>query len=679
METKKAAKRWISSLSKGVCIGLLVWFLGGTVQAAGLLKPVNGSEADVFIESHQVHVTINNGFARTEVDQVFGNNTDTDLEAIYSFPLPKQASLSELSLWIDGQEVVGEVLEKEQARQVYEEQVQKGNDTALAEQDEYRTFDISVCPVRAGQDTRVRLVYYQPLEIDSNVGRYLYPLAEGGVDEERIAFWSVDNQVHGAFRFEAVIKSAFPIQDVRVPGYTDTAAVENISQDPEASGGQSDAYRILIESPEGNALSRDIVVYYRLADNVPARVELIPYRESKNSTGTFMVVITPAADLQPIAEGVDWTFVLDVSGSMSGGKIATLTDGVCRVIGRMSPNDRFRIITFNQNARDFSGGYITATPANVQGMLARIRSIQAEGSTNLFAGIEMAYRGLEDDRTTGVIIVTDGVANTGPTEHSQFLKLLEQYDVRLFTFIIGNSANVPLMERLAKESNGFAMTVSDSDDITGRILQAKSKILYEGMHDVELVFGGEKVKELTPARIGSLYQGQQVVAFGRYDGDGRVRLELKAKISGQPRSWQCLADLPETDTANPELERLWALSRIEEVMEKIRETGQTQSLRKQVADLGTEYSLVTEYTSMVVLSEKEMESVGIQRRNADRVHRERQAQQQRINQPVQNYRVDQNQNTFNNRPAPGIGNGSGPVGPLFIGLTLWLAGKKKRN
>lgn len=677
MKQEQATHR-IVKLTGAFCISAILCLISPHSQAAGLLKPSTGSPDAVFIRSHHVSVTINNGFARTEIDQVFGNNSDTDLEAIYSFPVPKQASLSELSLWIDGQEVIGEVLEKEKARKVYEEQVQKGNDTALAEKDDYRTFDVSVCPIRAGEDTRIRLVYYQPLEIDSNIGRYLYPLAEGGVDEERIAFWSVDDKVHESFRFELILKSAFPVKDVRVPDYMGRALIEQIGGDTES--GQSQTYRVLIESPEGDALTRDIVVYYRLDDSVPARVELVPYRRDKSETGTFMVVVTPAADLQPIAEGVDWTFVLDVSGSMSGCKIATLADGVSRVIGQMSPSDRFSIITFNDSARDFTGGYIAATPANVQSTLAKITSIQAGGGTNLFAGLSMAYKQLDDDRTTGVIVVTDGVTNTGPTQHRQFLDLMCQYDVRLFTFIIGNSANVPLMERLAKDSGGFAMTISDSDDIIGRILQAKAKILYENLHDVELVFHGEKVKALTPARIGSLYQGQQLVLFGRYDGEGDVKLELKAKISGQERSWSCVANLPEQDLDNPEIERLWALSKIDELMEIIREEGESSGKRKQVVDLGTEYSLVTDYTSMVVLSESEMENAGIQRKNADRVHRERQAQQQRANQPVKSYRVDQNQQTFSNRPSPGVGSGSGsgPVGPLFIGLTLWLKRKSKQ-
>jgi len=708
-------------LAVAVLAGLLLVMVAmSPSQAAGLLKPVNGGdEHHVFMKSHHVTVTINNGYARTEVDQVFGNGSGRDLRAVYSFPVPKQASLSELSMWIDGNEVVGEVMEKDKARQTHEDQVKKGNDTALAEKDEYKTFDVSIYPVRPAADTRVRLVYYQPITIDANIGRYVYPLAEGGVDEERIAFWSVDDKVQESFKFDLVLKSAFPVKEVRIPGFMNKAVINKIQPDqdqgPVPAG---EEYHAVIDCPEGEALTRDVVCYYRLDDSVPARVELIPYCQGAGSTGTFMVVVTPAADLQRISEGVDWTFVLDTSGSMDGGKIATLVDGVTKVIDKMTPNDRFRIITFNDHADDFTGGFINATPSNVQSILNKVKQIHAGGCTNLFAGLKMAYTRLDDDRTTCIIMVTDGETNEGPTTHADFLALLKTYDVRLCTFVIGNSANQPLLDRLARDSNGFAMNVSSSDDIVGIILQAKTKILYEAMHDVELKFHGEKVTDLTPAKVGSLYQGQQLVMFGRYNGSGDVLVEMKARISGQDRSWKCTATLPDQDTDNPEIERLWAQSSIEDVMQNIREHGETDHLRNQVVALGEEYSLVTDYTSMLVVSETEMEALQIQRRNSQRTVAERQSRQVRSQAVAHSYRVDNNPTNANNstyaanpapanapanntsgssnqggsggggnnytshtwqdRKSPGISFGSGPVGPAFLLLLVWLKRKKQQ-
>lgn len=651
------------------CLAALLTAAPPDARAAGLLKPAGTDGAGAHIKSHHVAVTLNNGFAQTTVDQVFGNASDRDFEACYSFPVPKSASLSELSLWIGGQEVLGEVVEKKKARELYEQQVSQGKDAALAEKDDFKTFDISVGRVRAGQDTRVRLVYYQPLEIDLNVGRYVYPLAEGGVDDARSAFWDTDSHVREAFSFTLKLKSAFPVKDVRLPGYEQAA---QIAQSTNEAGA---VYDVVLQPGEGGAtLTRDIVFYYRLDDSAPARVELIPYRASPQTDGTFMAVVTPAADLKRIAEGADWIFVLDRSGSMSGGKLQTLADGVVQVLGKLSPVDRFKIVTFNDRAQDETGGFVAASAENVARWIERVRGLRADGGTALFAGLSAAYADLDDDRTTSVLLVTDGVCNVGPTEHAAFLKLLKTYDLRLFTFVMGNSANQPLLERLAKDSGGFALNLSDSDDLAGRLLQAKIRVLHECLHDVKLSFDGERVRDLTPAAIGSLYAGQQLVAFGRYSGHGPVSLTLRAKISGQPHEWRCAAALPEVDTDNPELERLWALSAIDARMEKVREAGESDALRGEIVKLGTEYSLVTDYTSMIVLDGEAAEGEGLQRRNAQRVQVERAAQQQRAAAPVKSYRTDGG-STFQNRSAPSLG--TGPVGPLFLLLAGWLSRRKQ--
>lgn len=658
-------------------------------DAAGLLK-AKGAPADgVSLRTHKVSVVIDNGFARTEVDQTFANRRDQPMEAVYSFPIPKQASLSELSLWINGKEVQGEVVEKKKARELYEREKSQGRDTALAEKNDFKTFDISVGVIPPKTDTRVRMVYYQPLEIDLGVGRYVYPLAEGNVDDNRIPFWDVDDKVEAGFDFHLDLKSAFPVREVRVPGYEQTAVVKDAGAGTEQAGRR---FQVSLAQAEGARLSKDVVFYYRLAEDQPGRVELVPYRAEGAAEGTFMVVVTPAADLKPIQEGADWIFVLDRSGSMQGGKIATLADGVTRVIGKMSPKDRFRIITFNDNAAEFTPGYVQATPEAVAEWTGRIKQLQADGSTNLFAGLELGYRALEADRTAAVVLVTDGVCNTGPTAHDAFLKLQKQYDVRLFTFVIGNSANEPLLGRLAKESNGFAMNLSEQDDIYGRLVQAKARVLHECMHDVRLSIrgAGATVTGLTPAKPGSLYCGQQLVLFGRYQGDGPVKVEMTAKISGQPRTWTCNAVLPKTDRANPELERLWALSQIDEYMDVIREKGEGEGLVANVVKLGTGYSLVTDYTSMIVLREDVFEKEGIQRDNARRVEAERQAQAARATAPATNYRVDNSPaagnsagGMFNGLRMPSIGGGgSGPVGPLFLllaGIMRWFGRRNGRR
>ena len=661
----------LRTLRTAVLLGLV---LPSVTLAAGLLKPLNAGDKDlVAIRSHTVDVLINNGFSRTTVDQVFFNSGTSDLEAVYSFPVPKQASLSELSLWIGGKEVLGEVLPKEKAKQVYQDQKAKGNDTALAEKNDVKTFDVRVWPVKARGETRVRLVYYQPVEIDLNVGRYVYPLEEGGVDDERISFWSVDSRVKETFSFNLTLKSAFPVKDVRLPQYESQAKIDK------TGGNNGQVVTAKLDSREGGSLDKDIVFYYRLDDTVPARVEIVPYRDGAKGDGTFMAVVTPGASLKPLHKGSDWTFILDVSGSMQGDKIGSLVSGVNKVIGNMAPADRFRIVTFNDRAEDFTGGYVQATPDKVREVLGKINAISASGGTDLFSGLAKAYQGLDSDRTTGIVLVTDGVANLGTTKHAALVNLIRNNDYRLFAFIIGNSANQPLLDSLAKESGGFSMNISSRDDIAGRLIQAKAKVFHECIANASLKFQGGAVKDLTPSSVGKLYMGQQLVVFGRYGRPGEVRLEFSGRVGNEEKTWTCTAVLPEKETANPEIERLWALSAIDGVMEKIRMDGESNSLLNRIVDLGTEYSLVTDYTSMVVVNDNDRESMGLSNDNADRVARERVAAKDRDSRAPSSTRADKGSDggMFKGVSAPSVG--SGPVGPFFLMMAWFLkrrAGKK---
>ena len=88
-------------------------------RAAGLLIAEGGFGGVLEIIEHDISVTINNGVAVTEITQVFRNTENRQVEALYTFPVPRGASVSNLSMWINGQEMIGEVLEKEKAREIY--------------------------------------------------------------------------------------------------------------------------------------------------------------------------------------------------------------------------------------------------------------------------------------------------------------------------------------------------------------------------------------------------------------------------------------------------------------------------------------------------------------------------------------------------------------------------------
>src|SRR4030095_10012506 len=89
-------------------------------KAAGLLVADGGLGGTLEVKEHNVDVTINNGVAVTKVTEIFQNMEQRQVEALYTFQVPKGASVANFSMWINGKEMAGEVLEKKKAREIYE-------------------------------------------------------------------------------------------------------------------------------------------------------------------------------------------------------------------------------------------------------------------------------------------------------------------------------------------------------------------------------------------------------------------------------------------------------------------------------------------------------------------------------------------------------------------------------
>ncbi len=668
-QTQKNKLGWMSLLT------VLALFFSVGSQAAGLLKPANSGLPDLQIREHHVDVVIDNGYITTQIDQIFHNPNAQQLEAIYSFPVPEKAAVGEFTYWIDGKPVTAEVVEKQKAKQIYQQEKQAGREAALVEKDVYKTFDISVTPVLPSSDVHIRLVYIQSADIDHSIGRYVYPLEEGGVDEEKLSFWTRNEAVTEKFSFNMRLRSGYPLDSIRLPKHPQ--AVINSNGDQEWEVSLVNQQQLQEEGSVSNGttvatLDQDIVVYWRLKENLPGTLDMVSYREEGQSQGTFMLTLTPGDDLPVMTQGGDWIFVLDVSGSMSG-KYATLAQGVRQAVQKLRPQDRFRIVVFNESASDISNGFQFASPENIKHMLSTMENYKPGGGTNLYSGLEKAMTKLDADRSASIILVTDGVANVGVTEKKAFIKLLKKNDIRLFTFIMGNSANRPMLEEMTDVSQGFAVSVSNADDIVGKIMQASSKMTHMALHDVKLDIDGVSVKQITPEHIGSLYRGQQLVLFGHYFKAGTATVTLSGKVGSEKRIYSTQVNFPDTAVDHPELERLWAYGFIEHLQSQLDYFGADADIEQAITDVAIQYGLVTDYTSMLVVRDEVFQQLNIQRSNKQRVEKEQQARQARAQQPLTSKRVDSQQPMFT-KPRSSLGGGSGAMDMwLMTALLLLLA------
>jgi Ca-activated chloride channel family protein len=223
------------------------------------------------------------------------------------------------------------------------------------------------------------------------------------------------------------------------------------------------------------------------------------------------------------------------------------------------------------------------------------------------------------------------------------------------------------MRTIADASGGFYAAVSNAEDVVGQILLAKQKVTHEALHDVKLSFAGVRVRDVSTLRS-KVYRGQQLVLFGRYSEPGPLEIELKARLTGEDKTYRTTAVLPPLDTEHPELERLWAMDQVEEI-ERARDVGKLseEESADAIAGLGVAYQIVTDETSMLVLADDAFQRRGVERGNRERVERERLAQTCRASTVRPSYRVDTERPAFPGSAAsPGSGGGAIDLASLLL-------------
>ncbi len=155
---------------------------------------------------------------------------------------------------------------------------------------------------------------------------------------------------------------------------------------------------------------------------------------------------------------VNLAIVLDKSGSMSGQKIEQARKAAIDALNLLNANDIVSIITYDTTVSVL----VPATKMTDRESIEQaIRSIQADGSTALFAGVSKGAaevrKFLDRERVNRIVLLSDGLANSGPSTPGELAALgasLMKENISVSTLGLGLDYNEDLMVQLARKSGG---------------------------------------------------------------------------------------------------------------------------------------------------------------------------------------------------------------------------------
>ena len=175
-------------------IALLVLLIrpAAGASASALGEPVNAAEAKagsllvraeddrvlraVPMLGTEVDIQVTGVVARTVVTQYFHNPTDLWLEGVYVFPLPENAAVDTLEVRIGDRVIVGEIQEREKAKETYEQAKAAGKKAALLEQERPNIFTTSVAGIPPESMIGVRIEYQRELLFRDGVFSLRFPM-----------------------------------------------------------------------------------------------------------------------------------------------------------------------------------------------------------------------------------------------------------------------------------------------------------------------------------------------------------------------------------------------------------------------------------------------------------------------------------------------------------------------
>jgi len=597
----KSMRNWM--LVGAACLGLA---RGPAVEAAGLLVADGGFGGVLEVQDHAVDVTINNGIAVTRVTQVFKNTENRTVEALYSFPVPKGASVANFSMWINGKEMVGEVLEKKRAREIYESYKRTRVDPGLLEQVDYKTFEMRIFPIGPQASQKVEITYYQELEVDADWAVYVYPLATSPRP-------GLAAETKGKFSFSLDAKSSVPIVKMESPSHAQDFVLTKVAPN----------YRQASMETTGGSLAKDFVIAFQM-ERPQTGFDLITSKES-GADGYFCLTLTPGQELEKGGQGMDYVFVLDISGSMADeGKLLISKDSLGAFLENLGAEDRFEVMAFNTQPhlafRELKGVGEEALAA------ARtfLQTQEARGGTSLLPALSTAMKYAAPDRPLNVVILSDGLTENRDRAALAQAGSARPANARIFCIGVGNDVNRPMLEQIAKETGGLAAFVSRGDNLARQASAFRRKLTRPMATGLEFKLDGVGVYDLTPAALPNLYHGSPVKLYGRYKQGGEGIVRFRASVNGVEWKAEVPLDFPAASLENPEVDRMWAMQRVDELLKQADAKGSRDGVSAEVIRLGEGHSIVTEFTSFIVLeNDGEYQRWKIERKNQERFGRDR--------------------------------------------------------
>jgi Ca-activated chloride channel family protein len=496
------------------------------VQGFSAVHADTGKKIELAMQDLRLEGKVTELGAVLKLRHIFQSAEKDMIEAVYAFMLPRDASLRKFKVVGENFNVSSTLMETGEAKEVYEEGIQSGSLSVLAQQYRDGVVNLSIGNLRPGETVFVYIEVLTGVDLNDDGFRFRFPftIAPGYHPKVRYS--------HDSGKGEITLPED-DFEDVIYPEWwKDASNLHNISfsldmasKNP-ITGVSSPSHPITLKVDKGNyqvelatekdVPNRDLILDARF-DSMSPRVI---YSENKEEANRFFALVpsTSFNTVEPRSKKI--VFVVDRSGSMRGAAMSQAKKALGACLGALSAEDQFSIIAFDDRIEVLNNTLIKGDTPQREKATAFIQAIDARGGTELLLGIKSAMEIL--DGRGDIMVLTDGQVLAS----EEIINQITEDGVRVHCLGIGSASQDRFLTLLSRQTGGISSFITPRERVDLAALKLFSSIKNPVAEKIKVKIDGRKGR-IHSISSSTVYPGKPLIIMGTISEEGSLIIQWK--------------------------------------------------------------------------------------------------------------------------------------------------------
>ncbi len=546
----------------------------------GALRSADGSAVFTLRRCH-VDVHVEDGMARTTIDQTYFNHLSNRQEGTFYFPLPPDASISRLAMYVNGKLMEGGMAERDEARRTFETIKHKMQDPALLEWVDGSTFKMRVFPLEGREEKRIVISYVQKMDSLHGRSTLRVPL---GHSLGKTGQWSFLTR----------------IKDGR------DAAWRSLHHDLKA---EQDGNDLLLRADKASdTMQRDVVLEIAAPDSAKPRLSTYEHEGARYVALRWMPDLP--ATLPPPSR--HWLFLVETSADRDRVLAQTQREVLRGILSQASADDTFQIVTASTRTTALVPKQ-AVTAANRDAAITKLEQQANLGALDLGTALRIlereygkAYSPIppqsgewsathsRSDKAAVIVHLGSATPILGETNNAKLLAQLPTGCVYA-SIGIGKRWNLPFARAAAAKTGGWFTRINPDESPGWRAFEFMSAMNAARLIDVKLDGAEWLLMSETIAH------GTELCAVAKLLPNAKLPQQIRVSGTLGGQSWLRDLKLDAAPALAGWLPRAWAKLELDRLV-----AAGAEKNRSEIVALSKSSYVMSPFTSLLVLENDAM-------------------------------------------------------------------------